>query len=58
MVRKALPPVSAAERQRIIETIAIIKEKCPELVTMVQELHELGMIDGWRSVTITKVEND
>lgn len=54
VVRKVLPPVSEAERIRITETIAILKEKVPEVVTMVKEMHALGMIDGWRAVTITK----
>lgn len=56
--RKALPPLSEAEYLRIKDTIAYVKEKCPELVQMVKELHALGMIDGWRSVTVKKVEND
>ncbi|WP_025916151.1 hypothetical protein [Herminiimonas sp. CN] len=55
---KPLPPLSEAEHARIKQTIAIVKEKCPELVPMIKELHALGMIDGWRSVTITKVNDD
>lgn len=56
--RKVLPPLTEAEHARIKETIAIVKEKLPELVPMIKELHALGMIDGWRSVTITKVKDD
>ncbi|NDP59565.1 MAG: hypothetical protein GZ090_09430 [Oxalobacteraceae bacterium] len=55
---KVLPPLSATEHARIKATIAIAKEKCPELVQMVKELYALGMIDGWRSVTIKEVKND
>lgn len=55
---KVLPPLSEAEHARIKKTIAILKERCPELVQMIKGLHALGMIDGWRSVTITKVDDD
>ena len=46
---------SEAEHARIKATVAIVKERCPELLEMIKGLHALGMIDGWRSVTITKV---
>jgi hypothetical protein len=52
---KVLPPLSEEEHERIKGTVAIIKERCPELHQMIKELHAAGMIDGWRSVTITKV---
>lgn len=55
--RSTLPPVSDAERVRIQRTIATARESCPELIDLVKQLYELGMIDGWRAVTITK-END
>lgn len=55
---KTLPPLSEAEHARIKQTIAIVKEKMPEIVPMIKELHALGMIDGWRSVTITKGSDD
>lgn len=56
-VRSTLPPVSDAERARIQRTIAIARKSCPELLDLVKQMYELGMIDGWRAVTITK-END
>ena len=52
---KVLPPLSEVEHARIKATVAVIKERCPELHQMIKELHAMGMIDGWRSVTITKV---
>ena len=55
--RKVLPPVSASERERIVQMIATIKEKSPELLQFIKDLHAEGLIDGWRAVTITK-END
>ncbi|WP_025918269.1 hypothetical protein [Herminiimonas sp. CN] len=55
---KPLPPLSEAEHARIKQTIATVKEEMPELLPMIKDLHALGMIDGWRSVTITKVKDD
>lgn len=52
---KELPPLTEAEHARIKQTIATIKEKAPEVIPLVKGLHALGMIDGWRAVTITKV---
>ena len=52
---KFLPPLSEVEHARIKATVAVIKERCPELHQMIKELHAMGMVDGWRSVTITKV---
>ncbi|MCW5624410.1 MAG: hypothetical protein KIT73_06830 [Burkholderiales bacterium] len=40
---------AAAKRGR--EMAGRVKEHCPELVPFLKELHALGMIDGWRSVT-------
>lgn len=53
---KELPPLTAAEHARIKETIATVKEKAPEVIPLIKDLHAMGMIDGWRSVTITKVK--
>ncbi|AMP13668.1 hypothetical protein CPter291_1394 [Collimonas pratensis] len=46
--------MSEAEHARIKKTVAVVKAKAPELVAVIKDLHALGMIDGWRSVTITK----
>lgn len=53
---KVLPPLTEAQHARIKQTIAIVKQEMPEIVPMIKELHALGMIDGWRSVTIKKVK--
>lgn len=53
---KALPPLSEAQHARIKQTIATVKELMPEILPMIKDLHAMGMIDGWRSVTITKVK--
>ncbi|WP_062113090.1 hypothetical protein [Collimonas pratensis] len=52
--QRQLPPLSEAEHARIKKTVAVVKAKAPELVAVIKDLHALGMIDGWRSVTITK----
>jgi len=46
--------LTEAEHVRIKATIAIVKEKMPEILPMIKQLHALGLIDGWRAVTITK----
>jgi hypothetical protein len=53
-VPKSLPPLSGAEHARIKQTVAVVKARMPELVPLIKDLHALGMIEGWRSVTITK----
>ena len=53
-IPKSLPPLSEAEQARIKRTIVNVKARMPELVPVIKDLHALGMIDGWRSVTITK----
>lgn len=45
-VRELLP----MERQRIEKRLQICSEIMPEFLAMVKEFHELGMIDGYRSV--------
>lgn len=55
---KELPPLSEAEHARIKATIAIVKEKMPELLPMIKDLHAQGMLDGWRSVHVTMINNE
>lgn len=55
---KVLPPLTEAQHASIKATIAIVKEEMPEVVPMIKELHAMGMIDGWRSVTVKKVVNN
>jgi predicted transcriptional regulator len=57
-VAKILPPLTEAQHAHIKKTIATVKEKMPEIIPMIKELHDLGMIDGWRSVTIKEVKNN
>lgn len=43
-------PISAAAQQRALENRAAVHEHMPEMLPVIKELHELGMIDGWRNV--------
>lgn len=53
--RKALPPLSEAERERVARNIELVKQYLPEAVPFIKEMHELGLIDGWRSVRVVEV---
>lgn len=52
------PPLSDAEKAKAAETAGQAKALMPEIVPIVKELYELGMIDGWRDVTITPLNGD
>lgn len=56
--RQPPAPLSAEEKARAAATARQAKELMPEIVPMVKELYELGMIDGWRNVTITPLNGD
>ncbi|MDR9834871.1 hypothetical protein [Herbaspirillum huttiense] len=52
------PPLSGRDMERARETKSLVHQHMPEAIPMIRELANLGMIDGWRSVTfITKEEN-
>lgn len=53
-VARPLTPLTEAEHARIKQTVSDVKEFMPEIIPMMKELHAMGMIDGWRSVTVTK----
>lgn len=48
--RKPLPPLSEREQAQIAERRALHHQYMPEFLPFVREMHELGLIDGWRSV--------
>jgi len=49
---KAAPrALSHAETEAVARNKAFVQENMPELVPFIRELHELGMIAGWRAVT-------
>lgn len=45
-----MKPIDDAERARIANNIALVKSLMPEMVPFIKELHEVGLIDGWRNV--------
>lgn len=53
-VRRPLRTLSVAEQAKVAENRAAVHEHLPEMLPFIKELHEAGMIDGWRSVV--KVE--
>lgn len=48
--RRPAAPITEAESQRIRENIATVKAHLPEVVPLIKELHDAGLIDGWRAV--------
>lgn len=53
-------PLSAAAQARVHQNRALVHEHMPEALPFIKELHELGMIDGWRNVeevTLTPTAN-
>lgn len=48
-------PLSAAAQARVAENRALVHEHLPEALPFIKELHELGMIDGWRDVVEVEV---
>lgn len=52
--KKRLPVLTTEQQARAQEAKEIVHQHCPEIVPMLQGLVALGMIDGWRSVTIIR----
>ena len=48
--KRAPRPPTAAEQERAAANRALVREHLPEVLPFIKELHELGMIDGWRNV--------
>lgn len=51
------PPLTDRERERIMEMLPVAKEHFPEVVPMVKDLVDAGLIHGWRNVRV-KVEKN
>lgn len=54
---KAIPlvPLTSADQARIASNRALVHEHLPEALPFIKELHELGMIPGWRAVEAVEV---
>ena len=48
--RRALLLLNPAQMEKVARNKAAVCEHMPELVPFIRELHEAGMIDGWRGV--------
>jgi len=48
--RVALLQLNPAQTAQVARNKALVCEHMPELVPFIKELHEAGMIDGWRGV--------
>lgn len=48
--RTTPPPLSDAEKLAVSQRVALVKEHLPEAMEGIKRLHELGMIDGLRSI--------
>lgn len=49
-VRQPLRPLNDAELATVAQNKALVCTHMPEMVPIIKELHECGLIDGWRSV--------
>lgn len=45
-----LPQLTAAAQERVATNRALVHEHMPEMLPVIKELHELGLIAGWRNV--------
>lgn len=45
-----LRPLSERERELVAENYALVKTHLPEIVPLVKELHDAGMVDGLRCI--------
>lgn len=53
--KRVLPPLTTAQQARVAANRALVREYMPELVDEIKELHEMGLIDGWRDVVEVEV---
>lgn len=56
--RKAARPMTEAAQARASEMRAAVHEHVPEALPFIKELHEMGMIDGWRNVESVEMIGD
>lgn len=56
--RKPPPPLSPAAQAHVAETRRLVHKHMPEMIPIIKELAEEGLIDGWRNVTITEYPTD
>ncbi len=57
-VKKTPRPLTESEMERAREQKRLVHQLAPELIPIISEMTNLGLIDGWRSVTVTPIEED
>jgi hypothetical protein len=55
-VKKTPRPLTESEMERAREQKRLVHELAPELIPIIREYERLGLIDGWRSITVTPIE--
>lgn len=45
----SLKPLNEKDKARVAALATEVKEQVPEVIPFFKELHELGMVDGWRA---------
>lgn len=55
-VKKTPRPLTDQERARAMEQKRLTHMLAPEFIPVIREFERLGMIDGWRAVTVTPKE--
>lgn len=49
--RAAVRPLSEAEQAQVAGRVALVKEHLPEVMPLIRELHELGLVEGLRCIS-------
>ena len=52
-----LPPLSDDQRAVVAGRYGLIKEHMPEIVPLIRELHDVGLIDGLRAIASVELIN-
>lgn len=56
--RRVPKPLTEAEMARVLQTKSDIHTHLPEMVPVIKEFQEAGLIDGWRNVTFIKRDDN
>lgn len=51
-------PLTEREQARVAENRALVREHLPEAMPFIKDLHEAGLIEGWRNVETVEVFTD
>lgn len=48
-------PLTSADQARIASNRALVREHMPDALPFIKDLHEMGLISGWRDVVEVEV---